>query len=68
MSLRLSGSRFKQLGGSTPPETNPTDGKIGPDGSTAPVETTTSGPSSGTEASGSNMVLIIGIVIAVVVL
>uniref|UniRef100_A0A915NBQ2 Uncharacterized protein n=1 Tax=Meloidogyne floridensis TaxID=298350 RepID=A0A915NBQ2_9BILA len=68
MSLRLSGSRFRQFGGSTP-ETKPTDGQTGPVGSTDPaVETTTAGPSSGTEASGSNMGLIIGIAIAVVVL
>nr|CAD2190467.1 unnamed protein product [Meloidogyne enterolobii]CAD2196941.1 unnamed protein product [Meloidogyne enterolobii] len=69
LSLRLSGSRFKQFVGSTPAGTPPTDGKTGPGGSTVPVdETTTSGPSSGAEASGSNMGLIIGIVIAVVVL
>uniref|UniRef100_A0A915N2I3 Uncharacterized protein n=1 Tax=Meloidogyne javanica TaxID=6303 RepID=A0A915N2I3_MELJA len=69
MSLRLSGSRFKQFGGSTPPGSKPTDGQTGPGGSSDPVvETTTSGPSGGAEASGSNMGLIIGIAIAVVVL
>nr|CAD2136271.1 unnamed protein product [Meloidogyne enterolobii] len=69
MSLRLSGSRFKQFGGSTPPGSDPPVAPSVPGGSTDPaVETTTSGPSSGAEASGSNMVLIIGIVIAVVVL
>uniref|UniRef100_A0A915NBQ0 Apple domain-containing protein n=1 Tax=Meloidogyne floridensis TaxID=298350 RepID=A0A915NBQ0_9BILA len=64
-----SGSRFKQFGGSTPPGSKPTDGQTGPGGSSDPVvETTTSGPSGGAEASGSNMGLIIGIAIAVVVL
>nr|CAD2124987.1 unnamed protein product [Meloidogyne enterolobii] len=70
LSLRLSGNWFKLLG--APPGPQPS-GTPGPDGSTGPavivtgpVETTTTAPPS--EASGSNLGLIIGIVIAVVVL